>query len=97
MAIFVSAPQVYAYIATKTKKPGILRYRASESGGYLLSIFLFCQPLSVRQKNVGTKRQPQDVRFTEHLIGGKKEKIIKSHKRKKGSERPLMNWDWESL
>ncbi len=24
-------------IATKTKKPGILRYRASESGGYLLS------------------------------------------------------------
>jgi hypothetical protein len=29
--------------------------------------------LSVRlKKNVGTKRRPQDVRFTELLIGGKK-------------------------
>ena len=38
--------------------------------------FLFCLPLSVRQKNVGTKRRPQDVRFTELLIGGKK-KIVR--------------------
>ena len=30
--------------------------------------------LSVK-KNVGTKRRPQDVRFTELLIGGKKESL----------------------
>ena len=36
--------------------------------------FFACLYLSVR-KNVGTKRRPQDVRFTELLIGGKK-KIV---------------------
>ena len=33
--------------------------------------FFACLYLSVK-KNVGTKRRPQDVRFTELLIGGKK-------------------------
>ena len=37
--------------------------------------FFACLYLSVK-KNVGTKRRPQDVRFTELLIGGK-EKIAK--------------------
>ena len=37
MAIFVSAPQVYAYIATINKEPLIVMMKGSESGGYLLS------------------------------------------------------------
>ena len=58
-------------VDTQTKNPGIFRYRGSESGGYLLTRAACL--LSVRlKKNVGTKRRPQDVRFTELLIGGKK-------------------------
>ena len=41
--------------------------------GYLLT-HAACL-LSVRQKNVGTKRRPQDVRFTELLIKRGKKKI----------------------
>ncbi len=37
------------------------------SGGSLLTIFL---PLTVRQKNVGTERRPQDVSEANTLLGG---------------------------